>query len=203
MCGDGHDFTSCQLFCGPWREEGVVSVCMWGPATCQIGWLDQFCSFHLFSLCQFQFPFPQGKSQKCFSAESKLGSDYGVPEKGNQEMTLTRYEEKMDLVVRSRSGGHGFYFQELFLQWHNSFPLRILVRLAETVGVGKKRAQNKNVNPPKQREKASIHWELSPQDIEGAGMCSAGDKDKYQKTVMGASSTCCYHVAHHPPNSVT
>lgn len=28
-------------------------------------------------------------------------------------MTLTLYKEKMDLVVRSRSGGHGFYFQEL------------------------------------------------------------------------------------------
>ena len=46
--------------------------------------------------------------------ESEL--DYGVPEKGNQEMTLTLYKEKMDLVVRSRSGGHGFYFQELLPQ---------------------------------------------------------------------------------------
>ena len=67
--------------------------------------------------------------------------------------------------------------------------------------VGGRNVLRTRMHPPKQREKASVHWKLSPQDIEGARMCSTGDKDKYQKTVTGASSTCCYCVAGHPQNS--
>lgn len=73
MCGYGHDFTSCQLFCGPWREEGVVSVCVWGPATCQIGWLDQFCSFIFSAFTNFNFPSYKGRAENVSVLNLSLG----------------------------------------------------------------------------------------------------------------------------------